>query len=307
MLFSDYGSQNVGMGKELYDNSRLMQEYFEEAFNCLNINFVKLCFASSDAELAKIENAYVSLFLVSVATAALLKQENIIPDEVAGYGIGEISAVCVAGGLSLPDGLYFLNKYALFYQELLTNLSVKMLRVEGISTAKVDKLCKELSGEATATIAVFEAENQSVISGHVEVINRINEVLTGQAQAFYNIPVEQGLHNELMDPVVNQIVKYLEKIDFKNLMTPLFASVDGVLVSKKELVKRRIIKQLHAPIYWNKVLNNCNNWDLIIEVGPSTALSKLIKQKYPDKLFFSVNKFADIEELKKVIAQRKSI
>ena len=41
MLFPDYGSQYVGMAKELYDSSRVMQELFEEASNCLNINFVK--------------------------------------------------------------------------------------------------------------------------------------------------------------------------------------------------------------------------------------------------------------------------
>ena len=65
MLFPGYGSQFVGMGKELYDDSRIIQEYFEEAANCLNINFVKLCFAASDAELARMENAYPALFLLS--------------------------------------------------------------------------------------------------------------------------------------------------------------------------------------------------------------------------------------------------
>ena len=42
MIFPGYGSQYVGMGKELYDESRIMQEYFEEASNCLNINFRKI-------------------------------------------------------------------------------------------------------------------------------------------------------------------------------------------------------------------------------------------------------------------------
>ena len=40
MLFPGYGSQFVGMDKDLYDESRTFQEYFEEASNCLNVNFV---------------------------------------------------------------------------------------------------------------------------------------------------------------------------------------------------------------------------------------------------------------------------
>src|SRR5206468_1601039 len=107
-----YGSQFVGMGKDLYDQSRIMQEYFEEASNCLNINFVKLCFASSDAELARAEHAYPALFLVSCALHALIKEQGVQANIVAGYNQGEFSAVYAAGGINFPDGLYLLSKYA---------------------------------------------------------------------------------------------------------------------------------------------------------------------------------------------------
>jgi [acyl-carrier-protein] S-malonyltransferase len=70
MLFPGYSSQFVGMGKELYDEYRVVQEFFEEASNCLNLNFVKLCFASSDAELSKVHKAYPAMFLVSTSIAA---------------------------------------------------------------------------------------------------------------------------------------------------------------------------------------------------------------------------------------------
>ena len=64
LVFPGYGSQFVGMAKELYDESRLIQEYFEDASNCLNINFVKVCFASSENELGRLDTAFVSIFLV---------------------------------------------------------------------------------------------------------------------------------------------------------------------------------------------------------------------------------------------------
>src|SRR5438045_2310441 len=161
ILFPGYGSQFVGMGKELYDESRIMQEYFEEAANCLNVNFVKLCFASSDAELAKMENAYPATFLVSCAIYALLKEEGILlhhggvnpellrregqvtADIVAGYNLGEYAALHAAGGISFPDGLYLLNKYAHFYEQALPALDVGILQITGISTRTLEKACAE--------------------------------------------------------------------------------------------------------------------------------------------------------------------
>src|SRR5579872_2345677 len=97
LLFPGYGSQYVGMGKELYDEYRIVQEYFEEASNCVNINFVKLCFASSDSEISKLVNAYTSLFVIGGAVSALLKEHGIVPDVVAGYNNGEITALFAAG------------------------------------------------------------------------------------------------------------------------------------------------------------------------------------------------------------------
>ena len=107
LLFPGYGSQYVGMAKDLYDESRTIQEYFEEAGNCLPINFVKLCFASSDTELSRMEHAYSATFLVSCAIHALLKEEGIKADVVAGYNLGEYTALYAATALVfLMDFIY---------------------------------------------------------------------------------------------------------------------------------------------------------------------------------------------------------
>src|SRR5437870_3091921 len=103
MIFPGYGAQFVGMGKELYDESRVIQEYFEEAYNCSNLNFIRLCFASSDSELSQISNAYTSIFLLSCSLSELLKENNIKPDLVAGYGIGYFAAIFASGAITFPD------------------------------------------------------------------------------------------------------------------------------------------------------------------------------------------------------------
>jgi hypothetical protein len=101
-LFPGYGSQYIGMGKNLYDNFRIVQDFFEDASSCLDINFVKLCFASSDSEISKLHNAYFSIFLISYSTASLIKSElDIDISLVSGFQFGEYCAMSYAGPPSL--------------------------------------------------------------------------------------------------------------------------------------------------------------------------------------------------------------
>src|SRR5690349_16803857 len=97
VVFPGYGSQYVGMGKEFYDHFRVVQEYFEEASNCLDANFVKLCFAASDQELSEITNAYTAIFLTEVALYGVLVEQGVKVDQVAGLCIGRYAALFAAG------------------------------------------------------------------------------------------------------------------------------------------------------------------------------------------------------------------
>jgi [acyl-carrier-protein] S-malonyltransferase len=308
MVFPGYGSQFVGMAKELYDESRLIQEYFEEASNCLNINFVKLCFASSEIELAKMDYAYESIFLVSSAIAALLEQENIKPDIVAGFGVGEYSAICATGGLNLPDGLYFLSKYAQFYQELLSTISVRAIKVQGLAYSKVQKICASLATEQNyVSVAVRLTEHETIVAGIIAAVGQVEELVIAQEAKVMEMPVEMGLHSPLMMPVVDHLGVYLEKIDFKDLNVPLLESLDGKTVKAGDAIKHYSMKKIHHMIKWNKVVQALEDFDIIIQVGPGTKIVKNLIIRYPEKQILAINKPTDIDAIKKILIPSKPV
>jgi [acyl-carrier-protein] S-malonyltransferase len=307
MMFPDCGSQFVGMAKELYDNSRLIQEYFEEGSSCLNVNLVKLCFAASDAELARIENAYCTIFLVGLAIADFLKEQGIVPQVVAGYGIGEFSAIAGAGGLSLPDGLYFLNKYAQFFQEALGAWKVGMIKVEEIKSTQLRRLCEQMSDASQQVyIAAYNSSQEHLVAGHAAVLEPLGVEVRKLGGTVGKERVERGLHCEIMEPVVAQLKKYLTKIDFKDLKVPLLAGVDGMPVEKGDLVRRRVMKQLQAPVMWEKVMKQAADVDVFIEIGPGTTLSRFIRDLYPTKALVAINKLSDIHELQNLLKSKAS-
>lgn len=309
MLFPGYGSQSIGMAKELYDESRLVQEYFEEASNCLNVNFVKLCFASSDVELSQIPDAYTSNFLVSSAIAALLKSEGIDPTMVAGYNLGEYAALASVGCFTLPDGLYLLNKFAGMYQSALPSLSAGMLHITGVSTTAVEKLCKKVSTkDEKVMVALYVLPEECLVSGHSLAIDRLRDALHEQLPhaLVENALLEHGLHSFLMDDMIKDFTMYLEKVDFKDLRAPFVSGVDGLPFVEGDRVKQHVLEHIHEPVLWPVVLKEMSVCDILVEVGPGKQLSRTVQALYPEKKVYTINTRADIEELKQAIAAAKS-
>jgi [acyl-carrier-protein] S-malonyltransferase len=303
MLFPGYGTQFVGMGKELYDESRIMQEYFEEASNCLGMNFVKLCFASSDVDLSRMAHAYPSIFLVSSAICALLKEQGIKIDVVLGHDLGEVSACHAAGGMSFPDGLYLLAKYTEWYQEVLSNLDAAALQVEGLTGNQLQKICTQVSGDNDAVfVAIYDAPLRHTIMGNAHAVGQAQVVLQENEEVKVEDGlVEIGLHSPLMDPVVVHLKLNQEKIDFKDLAIPLITNADAKPITQWERIRSAMIKQIHSPLLWQQSIEQLASYDIIVQVGPGSSLMKLVETYYPEKKCLAINQQSDIDQLKKLI------
>ncbi len=311
ILFPGYGSQFVGMAKELYDNSRTVQEYFEQASQCVDINFVKLCYASSELEMNKISNAYTSIFLLGISIAEMIvKSLNISFDLVAGYGSGEYSALCVSGGLNFADGLYLLKKLSHFYTAVRQELDVKTVVIDGLSVKDVKQICKEHSSENnTAQISVYSKDSENVVSGHTNAVDCVVEAAFFKgAEKITFLDIEEALHTPILKDMLEQLKLYLTKVDFIDLKIPMISCVNGKEVVTGQAAKSVIMSQVIKPIYWKHVLKKFNEMDIIIVPSPSKILVEEIKLLYKDKIVIGIETLEDIQNLKAILANnQKSI
>lgn len=303
LLFPGYGSQFVGMGKELYNDHRVVQEYFEQASSCLDINFVKLCFASSDVELSKINHANTALFLIGAAATALLKEYAIPFDMVAGYTHGEYTALFAAGGISFPDGLYLLNKLSGLYQDALGNVDIHALSVSGVVTQDLATVCATASAQGDyVSIALHSTKVDHIIVGGSRALETVKEMLKHFEHAkTHRVNVESALHSPLFDGVVDQFKMYLEKVDFNNIHIPLLRCSDGQAITSDSNIKHHIIEHINSPVRWDKVMESCADADILVEMTPGLQLGSMIAGMYPEKRIVTVNTSSDFEVLKNML------
>jgi [acyl-carrier-protein] S-malonyltransferase len=112
-IFPGQGSQAPGMGKALYDAFPAARSVVEEVDAALNQKLSQLMFEGPAEELTLTENAQPALLACSLMVMRALEAEHGVKVGtaafVAGHSLGETSALCAAGGVSLADAARFVK------------------------------------------------------------------------------------------------------------------------------------------------------------------------------------------------------
>jgi [acyl-carrier-protein] S-malonyltransferase len=115
--------------------------------------------------------------------------------------------------------------------------------------------------------------------------------------------VAGAFHSRLMKEAEASFAVYMVKVDFKDLKIPLINNVDARVVTQNEDIKQSLVRQMSSSVLWWPSMQQFEDCDVIIEIGPGTKLSKMLKREWPDKQIVSVNTPADIEQLHLVLGR----
>ena len=104
-IFPGQGSQKVGMGLDLYENTDIGRHYYELANDILGEDIKDISFNGPDEKLKITKFTQPAIFIVSTIISHLLLKKGHNPDGVAGHSLGEYSALAAAGGIDFETGL----------------------------------------------------------------------------------------------------------------------------------------------------------------------------------------------------------
>lgn len=274
-VFPGQGAQFTGMGKDLYDNSLLAKELFDQANEILGFEITKIMFEGSAEDLKQTNVTQPAVFLHSVILAKVLGND-FKPDMVAGHSLGELSALVANGTLSFEDGLKLVAKRADAMQKACELEAGTMAAVLGLEDVVVEEICNTIEGDVVA--ANYNCPGQLVISGELEAVKAACELAKEKgARRALLLPVGGAFHSPLMAPAKEELAAAIEATEFHKPSCPVYQNVVAKAVTDASEIKENLIAQLTGAVKWTQCAQAMitDGATEVIEVGPGKVLQGL--------------------------------
>ena len=280
-LFPGQGSQYVGMGLDLKENSEKAKEYFDISNEIMNCDIQSIIFNGPKELLKKTEYTQPAIYIVSVITGYLLIDKGLKPTALAGHSLGEYSALAIGGAFDFTTGLKLVKSRSENMANAGMEKSGTMAALVGLDDETVINLCKSYEGNGVVVPANFNSPGQVVISGN---INAVEWVIKSSRDAGARMAVELNVsgafHSPLMSPARENLAEMINSLEISDTVYPVFTNVDANPVTKAIDIKSSLIQQLENPVLWAKSILEMKNKGInhFIEVGPGKVLQGLNKR-----------------------------
>ena len=251
--FPGQGSQAVGMGKELADTYQEARNVFAEVDDALNQSLSTLMFEGPEDTLRLTENAQPALMAVSVAVTRVLAGRGVnLADKaafVAGHSLGEYSALCAAGAVSLRDAAQLLRTRGQAMQKAVPVGHGAMAAVLGLDLATLRQIAVEAEQGEICDVANDNAPGQVVISGHKAAVDRAIELAkTAGAKRALPLPVSAPFHSRLMAPAAEVMASALSEVTVNEPIVPLVCNVLAEPITEPGEIRQRLVEQVTGMV-----------------------------------------------------------
>ena len=285
VTFPGQGSQAVGMGSALIENSAAAKSVFEEVDEALGEKLSAIILEGPEDTLTLTANAQPALMAVSIAALRALEEKGFnLADKaayVAGHSLGEYSALCAAGTFSVADTARLLRIRGNAMQAAVPVGEGAMAAIIGLEHADVEAICSQASETGACQIANDNGGGQLVISGSKSAVENAASLASEKgAKRALLLPVSAPFHSTLMGPAADAMSEALSEVDMNAPCVPLVANVLAAPISDPDEIRNRLVEQVTGQVRWRESVQwmGENGVTQLMEVGSGKVLSGLARR-----------------------------
>ncbi len=283
-VFPGQGAQTIGMGRALADAYPAAKAVFDEVDEALGQNLSQLIWEGTAEELTLTANAQPALMATSIAALRALEAEGVGLDQVsfvAGHSLGEYSALCAAGSLTLADTARLLRIRGAAMQEAVPVGVGAMAALLGLDFETAVEVAHEAAQGQVCQAANDNDPAQVVVSGHREAVERALEIAKAKgAKRAILLPVSAPFHFALMQPAAAVMSDALAGVVIEAPQVPLVANVRAEAVRNPALIRDLLVEQVTGSVRWRESVLWMEGAGVteIWEIGAGKALSGMIRR-----------------------------
>ena len=276
-LYPGQGSQQVGMGFDLYQAWPQAKKIFDQADQLLGFPLSELCFKGPEEELNSDLNAQLAVYTVSCIITDILRKENVFPDVVSGYSSGFYAAAYASGCFDFATGLHIVRRAGEILLDEGKKIDGGMAVVFGIPCEKVESVCREVGD---VEVAIKNTTRQTVIAGINSSIRKAMELsLAEGALDVYPLSVATAYHSRFVEQSSVRLLQEIKDLTLKDPHIPLVSYLSLDYVTSKEELKTIMAGQLSHTVLWVDLIKKLRNNGTIlaIEIGPGAVVSRTVR------------------------------
>ena len=283
-IFPGQGSQRIGMLAESVTEFPEVAAVFEESSEALGFDLAALILAGDPAQLNLTEYTQPALLASSVALwRAWIARGGQKPAAMAGHSLGEFSALCCAGAISLSDAVSLVRERGRFMQTAVPVGVGSMAAILGLDDDAVGQICEQVSAGSEGVVEAvnYNAPGQVVIAGNCAAVElAIVALKDAGAKRAMPLPVSAPFHTSLMVPAGEKLAEVLAGLAISTPEIPVVHNVHAQTEKDPQRVRELLIQQISSAVRWTQCVGTLQSMGAsqFVECGAGNVLGGLLRR-----------------------------
>ena len=287
-VFPGQGSQAIGMGMDLLELSAA-RDKFKQAEEILGWSVPEICQNESD-QISRTLYTQPSLYVVESILADLMRERGHQPDLVAGHSLGEYIALYVAGVFEWSAGLRLIKRRAELMDSAAGGMMAALIGFER------EQLEQQIEQTPDVVLANDNSPVQVVLSGTPAAVEAVLSQV--KVKRSIRLNVSGAFHSPLMAAAAAEFQDVVQPIPFSQAQVPVLSNVEPIPTVDAAVLKDRLVRQMTGSVRWREISQQftAQGIERVVEIGPGTVLTGLIKRTSPDLILQNVSSAEQVPE-----------
>jgi len=284
------GSQAPGLLNAWLDLPGV-RESVGAAGEAVGLDLLRLGTTAGDDELVATE---VTQPLVVATALAVARAAGLHADVVAGHSVGEYAAAALAGVIDDATAVRLVGVRGKAMAAASALVPTGMSAVLGGDAAEV-AAAVEAQG---LSIANFNANGQVVAAGPLEALAALGATPPTKTRVV-PLKVAGAFHTHFMEPAVADVSAAVNAVTAAEPQVPLLSNADGAVVTSGAEALRRLVRQIAAPVRWDRCSDTLARLGVthLVELAPAGTLAALAKRALPGVQVVALKTPSDLDVL----------